>query len=191
MTTHEFEGTMGDNDWYTSNVVVTLTGEDDSSGVDYTMYKLEDDTEWQEYTGPILVTEDGEHTIMYYSVDKIGNEEDEKGPFDFNIDQTPPTIELTWDDENSKLVADVDDETSGVAKVEFYVNGEYVGEVTTAPYEWEVTNPRTDDTGQAIVYDNAGNNEISEEIDAVSQSQPQSSSTPVLLRILSWLLGLW
>jgi len=191
VTTHEFEGTMGDNDWYTSNVVVTLTGEDDSSGVDYTMYKLEDDTEWQEYTGPILVTEDGEHTIMYYSVDKVGNEEDEKGPFDFNIDQTPPTIELTWDEENSKLVADVDDETSGVAMVEFYVNGEYVGEVTEAPYEWEVTNPRQGDTGQAIVYDNAGNDEISEEIDAVSQSQSQNiSSSPVSFQILSWLFGL-
>jgi len=67
VTTHEFEGDMGDNDWYTSNVVVTLTAVGDSAGVDYTMYKLEDDTEWQNYIGPILVTEDGEHTIEYYS----------------------------------------------------------------------------------------------------------------------------
>jgi len=177
VTTHEFDGITGDNNWFTNNVVVILTAEDDSAGVDYTMYKLEDDTEWQEYTGSILVTEDGEHTIMYFSVDKVGNEETVKGPFDFNIDQTVPTIELTWDDENSKLVADVDDETSGVAKVEFYVNGEYVGEVTEAPYEWEVSNPQNGDMGQAI--------------NAVSQSQYQrSSSTPVPLQILSWLLGL-
>ena len=192
VTTHEFDGIMGDNNWYTSNVVVVLSAEDDSAGVDYTMYKLEDDTEWQEYTGPILVTEDGEHTIMYFSVDKVGNEETVKGPFDFNIDQTVPTIELTWDDENSKLVADADDATSGVAKVEFYVNGEFVGEVTEAPYEWEVSNPQNGDMGQAIVFDNAGNNVISPEINnAVSQSQYQrSSSTPVPLQILSWLLGL-
>ena len=191
VTTHDFEGIMGDNDWFTSNVVVVLTAEDDSAGVDYTMYKLEDDTEWQEYTVPIFVTEDGEYTLYYYSVDKVGNEETVKGPFDFDIDQTVPTINLTWDEENSKLVADVDDETSGVAKVEFYVNGEYVGEATTSPYEWEVTNPRTGDTGQAIVYDNAGNQAISGEIDAVSQSQPQSSSSTPVQQILSWLLGLW
>ena len=155
------------------------------------MYMLEDDTEWQEYTVQILVTEDGEHTITYYSVDRVGNEETVKGPFDFKIDQTVPTIELTWDEENSKLVADVDDETSGVAKVEFYVNGELVGTATTSPYEWEIIKPKQGDKGQAIVFDNAGNDAISAEVNAVSQSQYQSSSsTPASLQMLSWLLGL-
>ncbi|GAH43024.1 unnamed protein product, partial [marine sediment metagenome] len=190
VTTHEFQGDTGDNDWYTTNVVVMLTAEDDLAGVDYTMYKLEDDTEWQKYTG-ILVTEDGEHTIEYYSVDKVGNKEADKGPFDFDIDQTPPTIDLTWDDEDSKLVADVDDETSGIAKVEFYVNDELVGTVTTAPYEWEVTKPKQGDKGQAIVFDNAGNEAISPEIDAVSQSQSQSSSSTPVPWPFSWLFCLW
>ncbi|GAI82874.1 unnamed protein product, partial [marine sediment metagenome] len=44
---------------------------DDSAGVGYTMYKLEGDTEWQKYTGPIPVIEDGNHTIEYYSVDRV------------------------------------------------------------------------------------------------------------------------
>jgi len=182
-TMHGSEGIMGDNGWYTSNVVVTLTAEDDSSGVDYTMYKLDDD-DWikKEYQGPFtfLVTEDGEHTIEYYSVDNAGNEEDDKGPFDFKIDKTLPTIDLTWDEENLKLIADVYDETSGVAKVEFYVNGDPVGTVTTAPYEWEVTNPKRGDKAQAIVYDNAGNDAVSKEVTVQSNSQSQSSSvTPI------------
>ncbi len=192
VTTHKFDGTIGNNDWYTGNVVITLTAEDDSAGVDYTMYKLDDDTEWQNYTYSFLVTEDGERMITYYSVDKVGNKENDSDPFGFKIDQTNPTIELTWDEENSKLVADVDAEPSGVAKVEFYVNGVSVGEVTEAPYEWEVSDPQSGDVGQVIVYDNAGNRGTSEEIDAVSQSQSQSSSsTPLSFQILSWLFGLW
>jgi len=172
VTTHDFEGTLGDNDWYTSIVIVTLIAEDESNGVYYTMYKLDDDIEWQEYNGPISVTEDGEqHTIMYYSVDFVGNKEEDKGPFCFKIDQTLPTIELTWDEENSKLIADVSDETSGIARVEFYINGEYIGEVTEDPYEYEVANPKMGDKGQVIVFDNAGNLKVSNEIDAQSQDQ--------------------
>jgi len=191
VTTHEFEGNMGDNDWFTSDVVVTLFAEDDSAGVDYTMYMLEDDTEWQIYTGPILVTEDGEHTIEYYSVDKVGNEEDPCDPVEFKSDQTPPTITLTAEKTGLTkwlLTADVTDATSGVAKVEFYLDGKLLGEVTTSPYEWEVSEKGM---AQAFVYDNAGNKAISDEVPvSVSQSQ-SSSSTPVPLQILSWLFGLW
>ena len=179
----------GDNDWYTSDVQVTLLATDETSGIDYTKYKI-DDGAWEIYVVPLTVSDDDEHTVEYYSVDNAGNEET-INEVAFNIDQTPPTIELTWDEENSKLVADVDDETSGVAMVEFYVNGVYVGEATTSPYEWEVTNPQQGDTGQAIVYDNAGNDEISEEIDAVSQSQSQSISSSPVSWLFSWLFGLW
>jgi len=188
-TTHAFDGIQGENDWFTTNVAVTLSAEDDTAGVDYTMYKL-DEGEWIKYTGSFLVTEDDVHTLRYYSVDKVGNNEAEN-EVELKIDKTVPTIELTWDKENSKLVADVDDETSGVAKVEFYVNGKFVGEDTTSPYEWEVTKPKKGDMGQAIVYDNAGNKAISPEIDAVSQSQSQSSSSSSVPWPFSWLLGLW
>jgi len=288
-TTHEFDGVIGEDGWFVSDVMITLIAEDETSGVGYTLYKI-DDGEWTTYTDPFLVTEDGEHILYYYSVDIAGNEEDVNeaefkidktmppiriiiiidgamgenrwfiscvtitieatsenivyimyrfdegewttyvGPFvvcedgehiietygvdsygnhydaqaEFKIDKTIPTIDLLWDGENSKLVADVDDETSGVARVEFYVNGDPVGTVTTAPYEWEVTNPKRGDKGQAIVYDNAGNEAISEEIDAVPQSQPQSnpqnnqqnsssggsqqSTTPLFFQILQRLL---
>jgi len=186
VTTHVFEGVRGDNDWFTSNVVVTLTAEDVSSGLDYTMYKLEDDTEWQEYTGPILVTEDGEHTIVYYSVDKVGNEESVKGPFGFKIDQTAPTINLTVEKTGLikwLLTATVGDETSGVARVEFYLDGELLGEVTEPPYEWVCTKKGT---ARAIVYDNAGNEAISDPVPVsknVSQSQSTTTITPVLREI--------
>jgi len=190
VTTHDFDGTMGDNGWYVSDVIVTLTAEDDSAGVDYTMYKLEDDVEWQNYTVPIHVTEDGDHTIEYYSVDKVGNREDDKSAT-FKIDQTVPTIELTWIKDDKKLVADVYDETSGVARVEFYVNNECIGEATESPYVLVVANPRRGDIGRAIVYDNAGNDKMSEEIDAVPQGTSQSQNTSPTSTPLSQILNLW
>lgn len=190
VTTHDFDGTSGDNDWFVSNVAVTLTATDNSAGVDYTMYKL-DTGDWTSYTEMFVVTGDAVHTLLYYSVDNVGNEET-VNEVELKIDQTVPTINLTWDGENSKLVANVSDNTSGVAKVDFYVNGDYVGNATEYPYEWVVPNPKQGDMGQAIVFDNAGLSAISEEIKAVSQGTPQgSSTTPVPRQILSWLFGLW
>ncbi|GAJ07037.1 unnamed protein product, partial [marine sediment metagenome] len=75
----------GENNWYVSNVRITLVTENMSrflnpvtiskiAGEGYTMYKI-DDGDWQEYFVPFTVIEDGEHTVEYYSVDNAGNEE--------------------------------------------------------------------------------------------------------------------
>jgi len=75
-TTCELAGEMED-DVYISDVTVYLNATDDHSGVDYTMYQL-DGGAWQEYEDPFVVSEDGKHTVKFYSVDNAGNEEDEK-----------------------------------------------------------------------------------------------------------------
>jgi hypothetical protein len=170
-TTHNFFGTMGENGWYVSDVTVEIIK---PSWAKFTYYSIGDGS-WQEYEEPFEVCEDAVHNLRYYSVDYYGNGEDMNST-ELYIDQTPPTIDLTWEDD-SKLVADVYDETSDVAKVEFYVNGVYDGKVTTSPYEWEVTRPKKGDKGRAIVYDKAGNDATSEEIDAVSQGNSQSQSS--------------
>jgi len=170
VTMHEFDGIIGDNGWFISNVVVTLTAVDDSAGVDYTMYKV-DDGEWIRYVDFFVIIEDGEHTLYYYSVDKVENKEDDKGPFDFKIDQTMPTIVLDAEGSGSTwlLTATVSDETSGIAKVDFYVNGKLLGEVTSKPYEWEYTGARMGEIAQAIAFDKAGNLKISNEEKSQSQ----------------------
>jgi len=150
-------GTMGENEWYISPVDIMLFASDELSGVAESWYKLDGD--WTEYTGSFTVTDDGEYTLGYYSVDNAGNEE-AVNEISFKIDQTAPTINLTV--ENIGLIkwlltATVSDETSGVAKVEFYLDGELLGEVTDAPYEWECSERGT---AHAIVYDNAGNDAI-------------------------------
>jgi len=147
----------GDNGWYVSDVTITLEATDDMSGLDVIKYLL-DDSDWLTYTGPFTVESDGCHRITYYAIDKAGNVEQPSEVIRFGIDQTPPTIELTWDEENKRLVADVFDETSGVNRVEFYVDDEFVGEVTEAPYEWEYSGT-VREIG-VVVYDNAGNRAI-------------------------------
>jgi len=77
---------------YVSNVTVTLTATDNGSGVDYTKYKL-DVGAWMTYTAPFMVSEDGNHTVLFYSVDRNGNTEQQKICV-FTIQQHP-LINLT------------------------------------------------------------------------------------------------
>jgi hypothetical protein len=138
-----------------------------------------------EYTNPVEVCEDGEHTLEYYSVDNAGNEEDVKGPFDFKIDQILPTIELTV--ENTVLntwvmTADVADETSGVAKVEFYLDDDLLGEDTEEPFEWEWSGTGSHSV-YAIVYDLAGNLQQSEIVESSANLQSYNMPTVKLLGV--------
>ena len=56
---------------------VMLNATDDCTGVYYTNYRIDDDA-WTNYTEPFIVSEVGDHTISFYSVDNIGNIETEK-----------------------------------------------------------------------------------------------------------------
>jgi len=62
---------------YISPVEVTLTATDDISGVDFTKYKV-DTGDWTTYVAPFIVSDDGPHTVYFYSVDKMGNAEAQK-----------------------------------------------------------------------------------------------------------------
>jgi hypothetical protein len=71
-----FDGQMS-GDVYISNVTVTLTATDNVSGVAVTKYQL-DDGAWTTYAAPFIVSEDGIHTLSFYSVDRNGNTEQTK-----------------------------------------------------------------------------------------------------------------
>ncbi|MBE3138963.1 MAG: immune inhibitor A [Thermoplasmata archaeon] len=77
---------------YVSDVTVTLTATDDS-GVDYTKYKL-DNGIWTTYTVPFVVSTNGNHTVLFYSVDNAGNTETEKSST-FTIQQEVPPVTIT------------------------------------------------------------------------------------------------
>ena len=180
VTTSALAGIMGQNDWYVSDVTVTLSVTDPpaafrigggggkwSFGVNHTYYKI-DSGPWNEYTTPFVISADGQHTVSYYSDDIAGNVETEKS-VSFKIDQTVPTITLTKEQIDLfdvKFIAQVSDETSGIDRVEFSLDGVIQYNDTQSPYEWTWTG-LGDHTVTATAYDLAGN------------SQSQSMSTPV------------
>ena len=166
------DGTTGENSWYVSDVSIIFKG----SGCESVYYKI-DDGEWATYVAPIVISEDGVHLFCWFYVDNEGNLSDVEC-IEIKIDKTDPTIDLTVEKIGFRkwlITADVYDETSGIKRVEFHLNNEYLGETTIAPYVWTVTKKGT---AQAIVYDNAGNSVVSTEVPVirpVSYSQSQSS----------------
>ena len=90
-TTCVLQGTLVD-DVYVSDVEVTLSATDDITGVESTMYQL-DDGPWETYVEPILVTLDGLHMLRYYSMDYAGNIETENTT-EFSI-QHAPDLEIS------------------------------------------------------------------------------------------------
>ncbi len=87
------EQPTGDNGWYTTSVTAELTATDDASGVAQTMYRV-GNGEWQTYTGPFEVDEDGVQDIQYYSTDNAGFREEPKKTT-VRLDFYAPEIEIS------------------------------------------------------------------------------------------------
>jgi len=124
-------GTKGNNNWYVSPVVVILDFQSNR-----TYYRI-DQHDWNVYTGPFVVSADGVHNITCYYIDQEGNPSQEYSAL-FKIDQTAPVIAevtaqrigfLKWE-----FLVNVTDVTSGVDKVEFYVDDVLLGAVTAPPF---------------------------------------------------------
>jgi len=82
-----------ENGWYISDVTITLTATDDTSGVACTKYNV-DGAGWTDYTAPFKATTDGEHTVQYHSVDKAGNTEETKSVI-FGIVDAEANVEVS------------------------------------------------------------------------------------------------
>ena len=191
-TTAELSGTMGQNNWYVSNVLVMLSATDPAGktlkgiggdkwplGVNHTYIKV-DDGNWTEYTVPIVVDTDGQHTVYFYSDDKAipPNVEDEQN-VSFKIDKTVPVIDaytataINFMKTKWLLVANATDAMSGIVLVEFYADDALVGSVTAEPFEFTV-NVRIHTT-QCIVYDAAGNSKMSDLVVSYEVGSQQQS----------------
>lgn len=140
------------------------------------MYNL-DGTGWTQYTTPFIITTDGYHTVDYYSVDKVGNVESTKS-VSFKIDKMNPIVGIEKPKEGylyifdreiiplpitiiiGKITIKVDavDETSGIDRVEVYIDDELKETLEETPYEW-----KWDETVffkhtiKVVAYDKAGN----------------------------------
>jgi|GEM_PF-2816002 len=121
--------------YITSLTQITLSAEDEGSGVQTIYYKIDEGSE-QIYSesSPITISDEGPHTITYWSVDNVGNVEGAK-TLSIYVDNSGPTIENIQikpsysDGTNlyisgtSTISASVTDVGSGVASCEYTLDG--------------------------------------------------------------------
>src|SRR5438309_9921813 len=72
-TADSVAGIAGENGWYVSDVMVTLSASDSGSGVASTAYRL-DGGAWIRYAGPFSISQGGRHLLEFASVDRAGNQ---------------------------------------------------------------------------------------------------------------------
>jgi len=80
VTNHQFSQQLsngGIETIFSAPITVQLESTDNFSGVDYTLFKL-NDSDWQEYSTPFKFSEEGAYTLEYYSVDNHENIEETK-----------------------------------------------------------------------------------------------------------------
>jgi photosystem II stability/assembly factor-like uncharacterized protein len=159
--------------WLDHGVTVGLSASDAGSGVAFTGYSLDDSTTWTRGTSvtipaPADHSNDGLHTILYYSVDNAGNTEATKS-CTVKIDTTLPTTADDYDGlwHNSPVAVDFAatdpnlPDASGVTSTEYSLDG---GTTWTQGTSVTILAPadHTGDGLHTILYrstDNAGNTE--------------------------------
>ncbi|HHH80275.1 MAG TPA: PKD domain-containing protein, partial [Thermoplasmatales archaeon] len=123
------KGSTGNNGWLKSRAQISLVATD-WTGVDYTKYKIDDETNWHTYTGSISVWTNGYHTVSYYSVDVYGNTEDVKTT-PFKIDTEKPMLEVElsgtevdgWYTTPVTVTCSANDAVSGLYIIRYSVDG--------------------------------------------------------------------
>ncbi|RCW51762.1 carboxypeptidase-like regulatory domain-containing protein [Paenibacillus prosopidis] len=80
--------------WYNSDIHVSLSSNDNLSGIEYIAYSLDNGSTWSDYEDVITISEEGENSLLYRSTDQAGNTEQPK-QLVVNIDKTSPTLQLT------------------------------------------------------------------------------------------------
>jgi hypothetical protein len=123
-------GTLGTNEWYTSNVVVTLTGGDTGgSGVASVEYNL-NGVGWTTYTGPFTISTEGTNTLEHRITDNAGNGF-VLASQTIKIDKTDPTLVkglvgtpglLGWFKSDVEVTLTGGDLISGLDRVEYKID---------------------------------------------------------------------
>jgi parallel beta-helix repeat protein len=144
-------GIVGANGWYTSNVTVYLNASDSGSGINRTLYQIENGS-WIRYLGPFTIASNGKYELSYYSIDSVRNDETEKS-VQIKIDKTPPLSHASKS--GTKITIAATDTVSGVNSTKYSIDGG----------AWSIYNATINISAsgnhsiQFYSVDNAGNNE--------------------------------
>lgn len=115
-------GTSGNNGWYISNMQLTASTTDATSGVAL-LEVSSDGIAYQAYTSPISFT-DGHHTLQFKATDKAGNTTETPAQ-EFFIDTLPPAVDIpsSWE-VNETIEYSVQDDGSGLSELRVVVEDE-------------------------------------------------------------------
>ena len=124
----------GQNGWYKTAPTITLTANDNCSGIANIEYSIDTGQTWQPYSGSFVFVTEGTTSILYRSTDRAGNSETAKS-ITLKIDTTAPVVSLTatpsviWPATNQMVNVRLDgngsDSVSGLASVSYVVTDEY------------------------------------------------------------------
>jgi hypothetical protein len=118
-------GTPGANDWYTSEVILSVIASDPApgSGIDSLSYVLDNNAE-APYTDPITLP-DGKHTLQLYAKDKAGLAYSIQQSI--NVDTIHPAVKIetelpAWIKDSRTLSGTASDSGSGLSELEISVD---------------------------------------------------------------------
>ncbi|WP_284645667.1 Ig-like domain-containing protein [Paenibacillus silviterrae] len=152
----------GANGWYTTPVTVALHASDEGSRVTNSVYSTDGGGTWATYTGPITFSQEGQYTMLYRSVDLLGNREAAQS-LSFKLDNGVPELSVAQpaakayaDSETLTLSWATADAMSGVApdKTIAHLDGVTVEQGSAVPL---YTLPLGSHTFRVNVSDAAGN----------------------------------
>ena len=181
VTAHAMAGTMGGNSWYTSAVAVTLTATGGDGGVDHTEFSLNDGA-WTNYTGAIVISANGTHSLRYRSTDAASQEESIK-TVTVNIDQIAPVT--TAGKSGTFVWLNATDSHSGVASIAYRIDG---GSWTTYTGMFNVTGSRGMHTVEYFATDRAGCPEAMKSIQVEVTSGTTGGISELLSNPILWII---
>jgi hypothetical protein len=154
--------------WHSSDAAITLNAHDNLSGVASTHYMVDGGVE---KTGTsVSVSEEGAHTLEYWSVDKAGNAEATKS-IEVNVDKTAPSISAVrnplanangWNNTDVTVRFDCTDVLSGVA---------------SCTADQVVSEQGDDQSVEGTAVDNAGNSASMVATVSIDKTKPSIEAT--------------
>lgn len=145
----------GNNDWYITKPIVTLSTPNETSRIYYSM----DDEDYVEYTEDLIIP-DGRHKLKFYAIDEAGNRGNVSQK-DFKVDTVPPTTNIIilpddlgdeWYTRSTKVKLDAD----GASEIYYYWDDD---EENVKVYTDEIGVPEGVHTLYYYSMDYAGNKE--------------------------------
>jgi murein DD-endopeptidase MepM/ murein hydrolase activator NlpD len=134
---------FGKGNHFRSDVDVKIESDDtgESLGIAHTLFAIDSDVDWREYTEGFQVLQDGPHEIKSFSVDKSGNVSAIEN-IDFTIDKKAPEIRVKYSSPSADFDFGIDhgDSFDGQHKGDIEV-----GEIMVAKLGEDIVNVRAED----------------------------------------------